>query len=177
LPGQRNLNRDLRGNSTRLNAFVRQCPTAGQSRPHHRETIRLPSGEKATLRTPLSCPLKGSGAGLPSSIHSRTVPSSPPQTMHVPSGGKATLLTPPSCPLKGSAAGVPFEHPQADGAVPATGDDVRAVGREGHAIDLADMPLKGSAAGLPSNIHSRTVPSSPAETMRLPSGEKGTLRV
>jgi hypothetical protein len=57
--------------------------------------MRVPSGEKATLKTPPAWPLKGSAAGLPSSAHSRTVPSKPPETMRVPSGEKATLKTPP----------------------------------------------------------------------------------
>jgi hypothetical protein len=51
--------------------------------------------------------LKGAAASLPSSVHSRTVSSAPPEAMRVPSGENATLKTLPSWPLKGVAASLP----------------------------------------------------------------------
>src|SRR5260370_38685469 len=42
----------------------------------------------------------------------------------------------------------PAEADHAGRAVSATGDDARAVGREGHAPDLAVMPLEGLGRGL-----------------------------
>ena len=38
------------------------------------------------------------------------------------------------------------------------------------------MSLERLGRGLPSSVHSRTVPSAPAEAMRVPSGEKATLQ-
>jgi hypothetical protein len=51
------------------------------------ETMRVPSGENATLVTLRVCPLKGSAAALPSSVHNRTVPSLPPETICIVSWG------------------------------------------------------------------------------------------
>jgi hypothetical protein len=65
-------------------------------------------------------------SGLPSSIQSLTVPSSPPETMRVPSGENATLLIQRWCPLKGSGRWLAVERPQPDGSVTAAGNDASA---------------------------------------------------
>ena len=70
---------------------------ASQSRrvlSHEPETMRRPSGLKATDQTSSVCPWRGEPIGLPvAASQSRRVLSSDPVTMRRPSGLKATELT------------------------------------------------------------------------------------
>ena len=65
----------------------------------------------------------------------------------MPSGEKATLR-PAIVTLEGFGRGLAVERPQPDRAVPAAGDDARAVGREGDAQDRVFVTLEGFGRGL-----------------------------
>lgn len=70
------------------------------------DTIRLPSGEKATDKTQPLCPFIGSPrAARVRASHKRRVSSYPADTTVRPSGEKATDLTGPPCPRIGSPSG------------------------------------------------------------------------
>jgi len=63
-----------------------------------------PSGENATDKTRLVCPLNGPATVSPVvAFHTQIVRSSEPETMWWPSGENATELTESLCPVKGPA--------------------------------------------------------------------------
>jgi hypothetical protein len=120
------------------------------------ETMRLPSGLKATLSTPSLCPVSGGPIGAPvSASHSRTVLSTPPETMRRPSRLKRHTEYPAGVPGqrgvdRRAGAGVPQPYR----AIDAAGHDAAPVGAERHTDHLVGVPGQRGAdllagAGVP----------------------------
>ena len=136
----------------------------------------MPSGLNATLRT-----RRGRSAGRrPVAVgcvpHPHRVVD-PPEAIRVPSGLNATLSTAPLWPVSGSPTGLAGGRvPHSHRSVATAGGDPGAVGAERH----TDHPVSVAGERLADRwpvaaSHTRTVPSSLPEAIRVPSGLNATL--
>src|SRR5262245_24764130 len=145
-------------------------------------TSHLPSGEKASVITGLSC-LSVAISWPVAASHSRTVLSKPPPTSHLPSGEKATVRTMFACP-RHCRTSLPVATSHSRTVL----SKLPVASHLPSGENAADVTVLVWPAGVstswplwaakictwPAGLASLTISSPPTATTRRPSGEKAT---